>query len=55
VLSAERDLIAPPRSGKALAALIPGSRYVEVPAAGHAVTLQLPELINSLLREHLQG
>jgi pimeloyl-ACP methyl ester carboxylesterase len=53
VLSAEQDLIAPPRSGKALAALIPGSHYLEIPAAGHAVTLQLPEVINPLLREHL--
>jgi aminoacrylate hydrolase len=54
VLSAQHDLIAPPGSGRALAALIPGSRYLEIPGAGHAVPVQLPDAVNQLLRDQLQ-
>ncbi|RYZ42730.1 MAG: alpha/beta fold hydrolase [Myxococcaceae bacterium] len=55
VVSAEHDPIAPPSAGRALALGIPGARYVEVPNASHGVTLRLPERINALLREHLEG
>ncbi len=49
VMSAERDLIARPVSGRALAAAIPGSTYVELDGAGHGVPIQYPERVNQLL------
>ncbi|MCY1045673.1 alpha/beta fold hydrolase [Corallococcus sp. bb12-1] len=53
VVSATHDPIAPPSAGQALAAGVPGARYVEVPNASHGVTLRFAERINALLREHL--
>ncbi|RKH13220.1 alpha/beta fold hydrolase, partial [Corallococcus sp. CA047B] len=55
VVSATHDPIAPPAAGQALAAGIPGARFVEVPNASHSITLRLPEQLNALLREHLDG
>ena len=52
VVSAEHDCIAQPKYGRALAAAIPGARYVEIPGAGHAVVIQKADQINQLLREH---
>ncbi len=52
VVSAAHDPIAPPRLGRALAAGIPGARYVEVAEASHGLPLQLPERVNALLHEH---
>jgi 3-oxoadipate enol-lactonase len=54
VLSAAQDRIARPEYGRALAAAIPGARYVEFEDAGHAVTIQCSEQINTLLETHLQ-
>lgn len=53
VVSAEHDRVAPPASGRALAAGIPGARYVELPAAAHGIPLTAPARINALLLEHL--
>ena len=53
VLSASEDRIALPAFGRALAAAIPGARYVEWKAAGHAVTIQCADGINALLADHL--
>lgn len=55
VASAEHDRIAPPAHGRALAAAIPGARYVELPDAGHAVTIQCADRVNALLLAHLRG
>jgi pimeloyl-ACP methyl ester carboxylesterase len=52
VVSAEHDPIAPPRFGRALAAGVPGARYVELAGASHGVTIQCAEQINALLQEH---
>ena len=52
VLSATHDRIALPAFGQALAAAIPGSRYVEWPEAGHGVTIQCAAEINDLLADH---
>jgi pimeloyl-ACP methyl ester carboxylesterase len=52
VLSASGDRIAPPFAGHAIAAGIPGARYVEIPGAAHGVTLQEPSEVNALLAEH---
>ncbi len=52
VVSAREDRIAPPSQGRAIAAAIPGSRYVEVADAGHGVPIQRAEDINNLLVGH---
>jgi pimeloyl-ACP methyl ester carboxylesterase len=52
VLTAAHDLIAKLSPGKALAAGIPGARYVEIPDAAHGVTIQQADRVNSLLRGH---
>jgi pimeloyl-ACP methyl ester carboxylesterase len=55
VVSAALDRIARPPTGRALAKAIPGARYVELPDAGHGVTLRQPALVNDLLRAHFAG
>ena len=54
VMSGTHDTIAPVDSGKRLAAAIEGARYVEVDGT-HAVPLMKPEVVNAILREHLEG
>lgn len=53
VMSGELDRIAPAAGARALAAAIPGARYVELPGAGHAVPAYLPATVNDLLLRHL--
>ncbi|MCI0535365.1 MAG: alpha/beta hydrolase [Verrucomicrobiales bacterium] len=53
VVSAFHDRIARPEYGRALAAGIPGARYVELADAAHGVPIERPEQINNLLLEHL--
>lgn len=53
VVSAAHDPIAPPRFGQALAARLPGSRYVEFPDAAHGLPIQEAAAINALLAEHI--
>lgn len=55
VVSATHDRIAPPRAGRALAAGIPGARYVEIPKAAHGLPIQCAALVNRLLHEHFSG
>jgi 3-oxoadipate enol-lactonase len=52
VVSAKEDIIARPTYGRALAAAIPGSRYVEMPNAAHALPIQCADAVNGLLVEH---
>jgi len=52
VVSAFHDRIARPEFGRALAAGVPGARYVEIANAAHGVPIERPELINNLLLEH---
>lgn len=54
VVSARHDRIAPPEAGRALAASLPGSKYVEIVDSAHAVTIQLADQVNALLLDHLQ-
>ena len=54
VLSAQHDIIFPPRCGRALAEAIPGSRFVEVAGAAHGVTIEHADLINRTLAQHIQ-
>lgn len=53
VVSGAHDPIAPPRAGKALAAGIPGARYVEFADASHGLPVEHPDRANDLLAEHL--
>ena len=53
VVAAAHDRIALPQYGRALAAAIPGARYVEMAGAGHGVTIQCAPQVNALLVEHL--
>lgn len=52
VVSAFHDRIARPEFGRALAAGVPGARYVEIANASHGVPIERPEQINNLLLEH---
>jgi len=49
VVVGRRDLLTPPRLGRALAAAIPGARLVEVPGAGHMLPLEEPDLLAELI------
>ena len=53
VVTGAHDPIAPPSAGAALAAGIPGARYVEVADASHTLPITHADLTNQLLREHL--
>jgi pimeloyl-ACP methyl ester carboxylesterase len=52
VVSASEDRIAAPPNGRAIANAIPGARYVEIPDAGHGVTIHRAQDVNALLAEH---
>ena len=54
VVSARHDRIAPTAAGRALAASLPGSTYVEIADGAHAVTIQLADQVNALLLDHLR-
>lgn len=53
VISGQHDRIFPPSDGQRLAAAIPGARFVVVPDAAHLLAAEVPDVINSLLDEHL--
>jgi pimeloyl-ACP methyl ester carboxylesterase len=53
VISGQYDLIAPPSSGRAIAAGIPGARYVEIENASHAFPILQAERCAALIMEHL--
>ena len=55
VVSGGLDRLAPPIAGKALAAGIPGARYVELPTASHGLTITQAATVNALLREHFDA
>jgi len=56
VVVGKRDKLLPTRAGADLAAAIPGSRLVEIPDAGHALPLEAPTELSSLIRQlHERG
>jgi pimeloyl-ACP methyl ester carboxylesterase len=55
VISGEKDLIARPSSGRAIAAGIPGARFMEIAGASHAFPILEPERCAALILEHLVG
>jgi len=52
VVSGSEDPITPPALGRALAAAIPGARFVEIAGASHAAAIQHAARVNALLAEH---
>ncbi len=53
VVSGDSDIIAPPELGKAIAAGIPGARYVGIEGAAHSFPVLEPERCAALLIEHI--
>jgi aminoacrylate hydrolase len=54
VLSAEEDIIFPPRCGHLLAQGVAGARYVEIAKAAHGVPMEHAERVNRELESHLR-
>jgi len=52
VVSASEDRVAPVRNGRALAAAIPGAKYIELTDAAHGVTMHRADEINAILADH---
>lgn len=50
VILGERDLMTPPKAGKALAAAIPGARTVVLPGAGHIMMAERPDELLAALK-----
>ena len=55
VIWGAEDIIAPLRSGQALASAIPGARLTVIEGAGHAPQLQFPDRFNPLVIDELDG
>jgi pimeloyl-ACP methyl ester carboxylesterase len=53
VVTGTDDIMVPPRLGRALAALIPGARFVEIPDGGHSVNLEQQRAFNEVVGEFL--
>ncbi len=53
VVSADLDMIAPPSLGRAMAARIPGARFVEVKGDAHSFPILKPKECAALVMEHL--
>jgi pimeloyl-ACP methyl ester carboxylesterase len=52
VVTASEDRVAPVKNGRALAAAIPGSKYIELADAGHGVTIHRADDVNAILSDH---
>lgn len=55
VMVGERDVITPPANSRALAALLPDSTLLQVPAAGHSVLFQAPVASATAISAFLDG
>lgn len=55
VVSGARDRIARPELGRAIAAGVPDSGYVEFPSAGHALPITHTARLNALLLDHFRS
>jgi 3-oxoadipate enol-lactonase len=49
ILCGAKDAISPPKEMQAIAAAIPGSKYVEIADAGHMTTMENPRAVNDAL------
>jgi pimeloyl-ACP methyl ester carboxylesterase len=54
IMVGDSDMITPPAASRELAALIPGSRLVEIPQCGHLSTLERPDVVNAELKRWLE-
>ncbi|MGH7949664.1 MAG: alpha/beta fold hydrolase, partial [Candidatus Binataceae bacterium] len=52
-LVGEDDVLIPPRTIKAIAALLPNARVATVPDCGHSIYFEQPAIFNQLVREFL--
>ena len=55
VICGAEDKVTPPALSHDLAALIPGARYSEIPAAGHLSNLEQPAEFNRIVDEFING
>jgi pimeloyl-ACP methyl ester carboxylesterase len=55
ILTSDEDAATSPEKSKQLHALIPGSRLVVIPRAGHTSTVEAPDAVNRALREFLDA
>lgn len=53
VINGDKDLIAPPKLGRALAAGIPGARFFEIAGAAHSFPVIEPDRCAELILDHL--
>jgi pimeloyl-ACP methyl ester carboxylesterase len=53
VITGLRDIMAPPRNARAVQAVLPDVRAVELPEAGHALTAEEPDAVLDALRAFL--
>ncbi len=53
VVTGADDIMVPPRLGRALAAYIPGARFVEIPDGGHSINLEQQRAFNDVVGEFL--
>ena len=53
VVNGDCDVLAPPELGKAIAAGIPGARYIEIAGAAHSFPVLEPERCAALLLDHM--
>lgn len=55
VIGAEHDILVPVWKARELAALVPGARYTEIPAAPHGLNLERAEEFNRAVAEFIAG
>jgi 3-oxoadipate enol-lactonase len=55
IVSGEHDPVAPPESGEALAAAIPGATHTVVEGAAHIANVEQPNAFTAALLTHLHG
>ena len=55
VLSAEDDLLTPPKYAQFLCKGIPGSKNVHIARAGHLSPVEQPDAVNQAIREFLKA
>jgi 3-oxoadipate enol-lactonase len=55
VITASNDTTVPPAAQKQLASGISGARHEIIQGAGHALTVEKPELVNKILVDFLKS